>query len=105
MSAHEIIRIANALAAKGLTPTSAMIKARLSQPVPMAELLSVLSHWKLQPAASQEDPKPSLPLPSAPALTLQQLADQLARIEYKLDRLSSQLNAQLSVPLCRQEKP
>ena len=30
MSAHEIIRIANELAAKGITPTTAMIKARLS---------------------------------------------------------------------------
>ena len=43
MSTHEIIRIANELAAKGLTPTTAMIKARLTQPVPMAELLKVLS--------------------------------------------------------------
>ncbi len=54
MSAHEIIRIANELAAKGLTPTTAMIKARLTQPVPMAELLKVLSQWKQQPVATAE---------------------------------------------------
>lgn len=46
MSAQEIIRIANELAAKGITPSTAMVKARLSQPVPMAELLKVLSQWK-----------------------------------------------------------
>lgn len=51
MSSHEIIRIANELAAKGLTPTTAMIKARLTQPVPMAELLKVLSQWKQQTVA------------------------------------------------------
>ncbi len=88
MSAHEIIRIANELAAKGLTPTTAMIKARLTQPVPMAELLKVLSQWKQQPVATTEGE--SLP-EAAPALTLQQLAEQLARIEQKVDRLTDLL--------------
>ena len=54
MSAQEIIRIANELAAKGITPSTAMVKARLSQPVPMAELLKVLSQWKQQPASAPE---------------------------------------------------
>ncbi|MEH8116175.1 DNA-binding protein [Aeromonas allosaccharophila] len=92
MSAHEIIRIANELAAKGLTPTTAMIKARLTQPVPMAELLKVLSQWKQQPVATAE--RESLPeaVPQpAPELTLQQLAEQLARIEQKVDRLTDLL--------------
>ncbi|HDX8361963.1 DNA-binding protein [Aeromonas veronii] len=92
MSAHEIIRIANELAAKGLTPTTAMIKARLTQPVPMAELLKVLSQWKQQPVAIAESEllPEAVPQP-APALTLQQLAEQLARIEQKVDRLTDLL--------------
>lgn len=92
MSAHEIIRIANELAAKGLTPTTAMIKARLSQPVPMAELLKVLSQWKQQPAApaERESLPEAVPQP-APELTLQQLAEQLACIEQKVDRLTDLL--------------
>ncbi|WP_421321493.1 DNA-binding protein [Aeromonas veronii] len=92
MSAHEIIRIANELAAKGLTPTTAMIKARLTQPVPMAELLKVLSQWKQQPVATAESEilPEAVPQP-APELTLQQLAEQLARIEQKVDRLTNLL--------------
>ena len=92
MSSHEIIRIANELAARGLTPTTAMIKARLTQPVPMAELLKVLSQWKQQPVATAENEiqQEAVPQP-APALTLQQLAEQLARIEQKVDRLTDLL--------------
>ncbi|MFB2864094.1 DNA-binding protein [Aeromonas sp. MdU4] len=92
MSAHEIILIANELAAKGLTPTTAMIKARLTQPVPMAELLKVLSQWKQQPVATTESESlpEAVPQP-APELTLQQLAEQLARIEQKVDRLTDLL--------------
>ncbi len=91
MSAHEIIRIANELAAKGLTPTTAMIKARLTQPVPMAELLKVLSQWK-QPVATAESEILQEAAPqAAPELTLQQLAEQLARIEQKVDRLTDLL--------------
>ncbi|MCX0430026.1 hypothetical protein OD808_03930 [Aeromonas veronii] len=92
MSAHEIIRIANELAAKGLTPSTAMIKARLTQPVPMAELLKVLSQWKQQPVATTEGELllEAVPQP-APELTLQQLAEQLARIEQKVDRLTDLL--------------
>ncbi|MCF7742623.1 MULTISPECIES: DNA-binding protein [Aeromonas] len=92
MSAHEIIRIANELAAKGLTPTTAMIKARLTQPVPMAELLKVLSQWKQQPVATSESESlPEAAPQPAPPLTLQQLAEQLARIEQKVDRLTDLL--------------
>lgn len=95
MSSHEIIRIANELAARGLTPTTAMIKARLTQPVPMAELLKVLSQWKQQPVATAESERLQEAAPQpAPTLTLQQLADQLARLEQKVDRLTELLTRQ-----------
>ena len=63
MSAQEIIRIANELAAKGITPSTAMVKARLSQPVPMAELLKVLSQWKQQPQPTERPRRAPQPLP------------------------------------------
>jgi hypothetical protein len=90
MSAHEIIRIANELAAKGITPTTAMIKARLSQPVAMAELLKVLSQWKQQPAGAPEAASQEQEAPVAEP-TLLQLAEQLNRLERKVDRLTDLL--------------
>ena len=90
MSAQEIIQIANELSARGITPSTAMVKARLSHPVPMAELLKVLSQWKQQPQST--DPAPaSAPAVAAPAIDLQQLSEQLNRLEQKVDRLTDLL--------------
>ena len=74
MSAQEIIQIANELSARGITPSTAMVKARLSHPVPMAELLKVLSQWKQQPQPAATAPargaahnhRHGNPLPRAP---------------------------------------
>ncbi|MFQ2265992.1 hypothetical protein ACK321_07930 [Aeromonas hydrophila] len=92
MSAQEIIRIANELAARGITPSTAMVKARLSQPVPMAELLKVLSQWKQLPASAPEAGSTAQMAP-APAAepTLLQLAERLERLEQKVDRLTELL--------------
>ncbi|MFM5136542.1 hypothetical protein [Aeromonas rivipollensis] len=96
MSAQEIIQIANELSARGITPSTAMVKARLSHPVPMAELLKVLSQWKQQPQSA--DPAPaSAPAAAAQAqaqaqaIDLQQLSEQLNRLEQKVDRLTALL--------------
>ncbi|WP_265421697.1 DNA-binding protein [Aeromonas salmonicida] len=93
MSAQEIIRIANELAAKGITPSTAMVKARLSQPVPMAELLKVLSQWKQQPQPTEPAPAstPADTGTQADAVNLQQLSEQLNRLEQKVDRLTTLL--------------
>ena len=82
MSAQEIIQIANELSARGITPSTAMVKARLSHPVPMAELLKVLSQWKQQPQPASTAPAPAS-APEAPPLvtesvTLQQQLDDQA---------------------------
>lgn len=66
MSAQEIIQIANELSARGITPSTAMVKARLSHPVPMAELLKVLSQWKQQPQSADPAPASAPPLPPRP---------------------------------------
>lgn len=91
MSAQEIIRIANELSAKGITPSTAMVKARLSQPVPMAELLKVLSQWKQQPTESAPATTPGATKTPADAVNLQQLSEQLNRLEQKVDRLTALL--------------
>lgn len=95
MSAQEIIRIANELAAKGITPSTAMIKARLSQPVPMAELLKVLSQWKqqIQPTepAQASTPAAADTGTQADVVNLQQLSEQLNRLEQKVDHLTTLL--------------
>ncbi|WP_265451971.1 DNA-binding protein [Aeromonas salmonicida] len=93
MSAHEIIRIANELAAKGITPSTAMVKARLSQPVPMAELLKVLSQWKQQSHPTEPPPAstPAATGTQVDAVNLQQLSEQLNRLEQKVDRLTTLL--------------
>ena len=93
MSAQEIIQIANELSAKGITPSTAMVKARLTHPVPMAELLKVLSQWKQQPQSAEHAPAsvPATP-PAAPeTVSLLQLSEQLARLEQKVDRLTDLL--------------
>ncbi|ULH04196.1 hypothetical protein MF133_07275 [Aeromonas caviae] len=93
MSAQEIIQIANELSARGITPSTAMVKARLSHPVPMAELLKVLSQWKQQPQPASTAPAPgpeASPL-ATESVTLQQLSEQLARLEQKVDRLTDLL--------------
>lgn len=56
----DIFRIANQLAANGQTPTTALVKSRLRQPVPMATLISAIQRWKQDPEAYK-----SLGLPSA----------------------------------------
>ncbi|MDX7762426.1 DNA-binding protein [Aeromonas caviae] len=93
MSAQEIIQIANELSARGITPSTAMVKARLSHPVPMAELLKVLSQWKQQPqpAATAPASAPEAPPLATESVTLQQLSEQLARLEQKVDRLTDLL--------------
>ncbi|GJA92847.1 MULTISPECIES: DNA-binding protein [Aeromonas] len=95
MSAQEIIQIANELSARGITPSTAMVKARLSHPVPMAELLKVLSQWKQQPQPASTAPAPAIVPEASPlateSVTLQQLSEQLARLEQKVDRLTDLL--------------
>lgn len=47
----DIFRIANQLAANGQIPTTALVKSRLRQPVPMATLISAIQRWKQDPEA------------------------------------------------------
>lgn len=45
----EILICANQLANAGKKPTVALVKAKLSQPVPLATLITTLKNWQHQP--------------------------------------------------------
>lgn len=49
----EIFKIANQLKANGQTPTTALIKARLSQPQPIPTIIAALQRWKSNPEQFQ----------------------------------------------------
>ncbi|MGB1198756.1 MAG: hypothetical protein ACPG46_06900 [Thalassotalea sp.] len=46
---EEILIVANRLANSGKKPTVALVKTKLSQPVPLAQLINVLKNWQHQP--------------------------------------------------------
>ncbi len=85
----DIFRIANQLAANGQTPTTALVKSRLRQPVPMATLISAIQRWKQDPEAYK-----SLGLPSAnsdePSVETQP-ENQLETLQRQVEQLQQQV--------------
>ena len=49
----EILAIANQLANQGKKPTVALIKTRLSQPIPLPQLISTLKTWQHEPSFTE----------------------------------------------------
>lgn len=90
----EILKVANELAARGTTPTTALVKARLTPGVPMAELLSVLAHWKQsqQQGVTLPVEERSQAPATEPAATGESVEQRLSRIEAKLDTLIALLS-------------
>jgi hypothetical protein len=95
----EILKVANELAARGTTPTTALVKARLTPGVPMAELLSVLAHWKQSqqqgvtlPIEESSQAPATEPAATEPAATGESVEQRLSRIEAKLDTLIALLS-------------
>ncbi|WP_024872482.1 hypothetical protein [Tolumonas lignilytica] len=88
----EIFRIANQLAANGQTPTTALVKARLRQPVPMATLISAIQRWKQDPQAYQ-----SLGMPgqtenaSAENTAAENTEPSLERLQQQVEQLQQQV--------------
>jgi len=54
---EEIITVANMLADQGKKPSVALVKTRLSQPVPLPTLISVLKSWQHQPNYQTKEPQ------------------------------------------------
>lgn len=90
----EILKVANELAARGTTPTTALVKARLTPGVPMAELLSVLAHWKQsqQQGVTLPIEESSQAPATEPVATGESVEQRLSRIEAKLDTLIALLS-------------
>jgi anti-sigma factor ChrR (cupin superfamily) len=56
----EILAIANQLANQGKKPTVALIKTRLSQPVPLPQLITTLKNWQHEPDFTEVNPVKTL---------------------------------------------
>ncbi|KGJ90549.1 hypothetical protein [Thalassotalea sp. ND16A] len=57
---HEIYQIAAALAAEHKTPSVALIKARLSQSLPLAQIIKGLQIWQSNPAIADTSTAPDI---------------------------------------------
>lgn len=85
--------VINALAklvAEGKEPTVALVKAKLTQNVPMPVIIDVLSKYKKDPSNFELSIEKSVPTQSNPAHS----QTQLDRIEQKLDKLIALLEQQ-----------
>ena len=89
----EIFRIANQLAANGQVPSTALVKARLRQPVPMATLITAIQRWKQDPDAYLDLGFPGNPVAAEqqpePATTSQEA--QLELMQRQIEQLQQQV--------------
>lgn len=82
----EIFRIANQLAANGQVPSTALVKARLRQPVPMATLITAIQRWKQDPDAYRD-----LGFPGNPVAAEQQPEPATTSQEAQLELMQRQI--------------
>ena len=54
MSDQEIYQIASRLAAENKVPSTALIKARLSKSLPLAQIIKGLQRWQANPSLGEE---------------------------------------------------
>lgn len=80
-----VIKAVQQLIAQGKTPTVALVKGKLIQPVAMPVIINVLNHYKKDPASIILQDVDDVALPDQSIGAEQQ--SQLDRIEAKLDRL------------------
>ena len=96
----DIFRIANQLAANGQTPTTALVKSRLRQPVPMATLISVIQRWKQDPEAykslglpgTNSDEQSIEKQPETPENQLEILQRQVEQLQQQVIMLSKRVS-------------
>ncbi len=101
----EITIIANQLANLGKKPTVALVKTKLSSPVPLPTIISTLKSWthdstlvKLPTETKKSSPKQELPLITSPEIekviqqALQPIKTELAEIKEILSKIISKQN-------------
>lgn len=55
MTIDDILKLADQLFREGHQPTTALVKTRLPQPVPMAMLIQAMQKWKSQPHTEDDE--------------------------------------------------
>ena len=96
----EIFKIANQLYAQGQTPTTALIKARLSKPVPIPTIISALQRWKQNPDQYKSQTSENTGTTSAQTEPTQTQDQKIAELQEQvalLQRQVSQLARRLSM--------
>ncbi len=95
----EIFKIANQLHAQGQTPTTALIKARLTKPVPIPTIISALQRWKQNPdkfkTVSHEAENTPAENPQQAMTQEQQIAElqeQVALLQRQVSQLARRLS-------------
>ncbi len=96
----DIFRIANQLAANGQPPTTAPVKSRLRQPVPMATLTSAIQRWKQDPEAykslglpgTNSDEQSVEKQPATPENQLETLQRQVEQLQQQVIMLSKRVS-------------
>lgn len=95
----EIFKIANQLHAQGQTPTTALIKARLTKSVPIPMIISALQRWKQNPdkfkTESQEAENTSAENSQQTMSQDQQIAElqeQVAQLQRQVSQLARRLS-------------
>ncbi|WNC67201.1 hypothetical protein RI845_11805 [Thalassotalea nanhaiensis] len=89
-SDHEIYQIAAQLAAENKTPTVALIKARLTQSLPLAKVIKGLQSWQNNPKIAET---------STPEVKTPRKADEntltLAEVESLIEQAITPLKAEI----------
>ncbi len=88
---QELEAILSQLVAQGKEPTVALVKARLSQPVPMPAIISVMKSWK----SSKLVPKVEVTDNSKTATAeqrIEELEQKVAQLIERVSQLETQLN-------------
>lgn len=97
-SEHEIYQIAAQLAAENKTPTVALIKARLSQSLPLARVIKGLQTWQNNPKIA-ETSKPEVKIQNRSnenTLTITDvellIKQAIAPLQLEIERLKAKLS-------------
>ncbi len=85
---EELEAVLQALHDEGKTPSIALVKARLSTPVPMPALISTIKSWK----SVKRVPKVEIAANAQPADKIAQLEQQIAALTERVSLLEAQLS-------------
>lgn len=85
---EELEAVLQALHDEGKTPSIALVKARLSTPVPMPALISTIKSWK----SVKRVPKVEIAANAQPTDKIAQLEQQIAALTERVSILEAQLS-------------